>query len=277
MWSRFLIIGLLALASPALASPALAGGCTSDDSELAATDDPNKDSMGAPNEENPDGAGAGGCQLASDCVLAASTCCECPSFAVPAGGGYDAGCEDVDCGASGLCSAVEAVCEQGQCLMICSPIVTDQVCAFGFEADEAGCLLNQCAASPRDQVPECEVDTDCVQIPADCCGCSRGGADTAVALGQAESDVGFLNCPVDPACPGINVCNLDEVAQCIAGSCTLAAVAGGALDPQEPPADGDLLCGTPDLPDCARGHSCVLNEVSANDAAALSVGTCVQD
>lgn len=270
MLSRLLLLGVLALAPVVLA-----GGCFGEQPEQSSATGPNNTGMDPEDDDRGQGAGAVGCQLASDCALAASTCCECPSFAVPMGEGYDAGCEDVECGASGLCPAVEAVCDQGQCLMICSPIITDKICNFGFQRDAAGCLLNECAGAPSSTVSECEIDTDCVQVPADCCGCGLGGFDKAVPLSQADSEADFLNCPVDPACPGIDICNLEEVAQCMAGACTLAAAAGTDPSSEPPPIDEVVLCGTPDLPTCAAGSTCILNDISANAATPLGVGSCV--
>jgi hypothetical protein len=156
--------------------------------------------------------------------------------------------------------------------MICSPVITDKICSFGFQVDEAGCLTNECAGGPTSAVPECELDADCVQVPADCCGCGAGGLDKAVPLDQADDAADNLNCPVDPACPGIDVCNADESAQCIAGACTLAPGTPDFME--DPPAEEVVLCGTPELPLCAEGFTCVLNAISANDATALGVGSC---
>lgn len=266
MLSRFLLLGVLALAP--------LGGCF-DGGNLSseAVADPNND-PNDPDQGSGGGGGSNGCAVASDCVLAASTCCECPSFAVAAGAGYDAGCDEVNCDASGICPAVEATCDQGQCQLVCSPLIADQICAFGFEVDEGGCLLNQCAGAPTSVVPECEIDADCVQVPADCCGCGLGGLDKAIPAALAEEDEALLNCPVDPACPGIDVCDLSESAQCIAGSCALVQGIDDGLPPEEP---ADALCGTPELPACATGFSCVLNALSANDAAAMGVGSCVMN
>jgi hypothetical protein len=172
MLSRFLLLGVLALAP--------LGGCFDGGNDLSplAEVDPDQD-PNDPDKGNGGGAGSGACEVASDCVLAASTCCDCPSFAVAAGEGYDAGCDEVNCDASGICPAVEATCEEGQCSLVCSPLIADQICAFGFEADEAGCLLNECAGAPTSAEAECEIDADCVQVPADCCGCAAGGLDKA--------------------------------------------------------------------------------------------------
>jgi len=238
------------------------------DSQSSETASADEDPQSPPSGEEPDRGGVNAqCQVASDCELAASTCCECPSFAVPAGQGFDGGCEDVECEPSGLCPAVEASCSSGQCVMICSPIITNQICAFGFERDAAGCLQNVCASSGGGEAASCSEDSECVQIPADCCGCSRGGQDQAVPSGTEADELDSLNCPSDPACPEIDVCDADEVPRCIAGSCVLSA------EPSSLSGD-EILCGTPDLPACAAGSSCVLNDLSAKDANELGVGVC---
>lgn len=212
---------------------------------------------------NPDNAQ---CVVASDCDLAASTCCECPSFAVPAGQNFDEGCEDVYCQPSSVCPAVETRCAQGQCVMICSAIITSQICAFGFQRDVAGCLMNECATSnPANS--SCTEDSECVQIPADCCGCSQGGKDVAVAANKADADIDSLDCPANPACPGIDVCDPDQASRCIAGSCVLAA------EP-DPLRSDHAFCGTPDFASCAQGTLCVLNGLSFTEAGDLGVGVC---
>ena len=210
------------------------------------------------------------CEVPSDCVLAASTCCECPSFAAPIGEGYDAGCDAVDCEESnGVCPAVEATCDSGECVMICSPIQTDRTCSFGFVRDDAGCLTNACAA-PESEITECESDTDCVQIPADCCGCENGGQDKAAAAADADGMVDDLNCPPNPACPGVDVCDATQVPRCITGACVLS---DESVNPKPNPASTQL-CGTPQLEACSDGSVCTLNEVSSKEANDLGVGSC---
>ncbi|MCP4447709.1 MAG: hypothetical protein GY811_20585 [Myxococcales bacterium] len=210
------------------------------------------------------------CTQASDCVLAASTCCECPSFAARMGEGYDAGCDAIDCEApTGLCPAVEATCDSGECIMICSPIQTDKTCAFGFIRDDAGCLTNECA-TPSMDLAECEIDTDCVQIPADCCGCAQGGEDRAALAEDAEALVDELACPPSSACPEIDVCDSSQIPRCITGSCVLADL---SMNPQPDPSSIQL-CGTPQLELCPSGSQCVLNQVSAKEASDLGVGSC---
>src|SRR6185503_8235284 len=106
------------------------------------------------------------CVEAADCVAAASTCCECPSFAVTASSGYDDACAEVDCEPAGSCSLVEPACVAGLCQLVCLAVVTDMVCEVGFAQDELGCLIDECGGSPDgDAAPECDQDEDCVQVP----------------------------------------------------------------------------------------------------------------
>ena len=244
-------------------------------SETASDKGPNSGGGGeVPEPGDDDGfGGAQQCATASDCVLAASTCCECPSFAAPTGEGYDAGCDAVDCEApTGVCPAVEATCDSGECVMICSPIQTDRTCSFGFVRDEAGCLVNECAGAET-EVAECEIDDDCVQIPADCCGCANGGEDRAAPTSDSVGLVDGLDCPPDPACPGVDVCDATQVPRCITGACVLS---DESVNPQPDPSSTQL-CGTPQLEACPDESVCILNEVSAKEANNLGVGSCSAD
>jgi hypothetical protein len=216
--------------------------------------------------------GAGGapaeCQVPGDCVPAASTCCECPSFAVPAAGGFGDGCADVGCPPAGDCPLVEATCESGQCQLICQAVATEQLCDAGFERDAFGCLLDACAVGPAPGDRECTVDGDCLEVPSDCCGCAQGGDDTAVPVDRADEFQSGLACNGNESCPGLDVCDAGLVARCLGGLCALAPPPDGGG-----PASG--FCGTPDYPACPDGTTCVLNDPSAPDAAALGVGACL--
>ncbi len=252
---------------------ALAAGCVGGaNDEISGESGPGSGAGGgsAPDPED-DGAGAfAQCTEPSDCVLAASTCCECPTFAAPVGEGYDAGCDAVDCvEPTGRCPAVEATCDAGACVMICSPIQTDKTCTFGFVRDDLGCLTNECA-TPDTDLGQCELDADCVQIPADCCGCSNGGSDRAAPASDAGALLGALECPPNPACPGIDVCDSSQIPRCITGSCVLA---DESLNPSPDPSSTQL-CGTPQLESCPIGSVCLLNQVSAKEASDLGVGSC---
>lgn len=263
----------LILAFALLGALFLGGGCLGGDSEATSDLGPNSGG-GAGEPEAPDDDGSGAfaqCSQPSDCVLAASSCCECPTFAAPVGEGYDAGCDEVDCAEpTGLCPAVEATCDGGECVMICSPIQTDKSCAFGFVRDDAGCLINECAIPELSQGGHCELDSDCVQIPADCCGCASGGFDRAAPISEAGALLDALNCPPNPACPGVNVCDETQIPRCITGTCVLA---DESMNPSPDPASIQL-CGTPQLGACPIGSNCILNDVSAKEASDLGVGSC---
>jgi hypothetical protein len=108
---------------------------------------------------------------------------------------------------------------------------------------------------------ECDGDADCVRVRDDCCGCENGGADTAVAAGDAAAHDAALMCPASPACPGGNSCAPDLAARCVQGMCSLVA---GPL-----PAGA---CGRADLMACPEGQFCYVN---ASDQATMhGVGVC---
>ena len=246
------------------------------------------DGLGAENDDSADGdqgGGAGGdgalppesaeCEIADDCVAAASTCCDCPTFAVPSSSGYDQACDEVSCDAPSGCAAVEPACLGGACQLVCSPIPTDQSCEFGFVRDDFGCLLDACAASPDAGAAECELDTDCVQVPADCCGCAAGGEDTAVPADQVAAHEDSLDCRADPTCPDVDVCDPTEEPRCVFGRCELSSP---PTDPggddgmsEEPPA---VRCGITGDPPCEGGQVCVLNHPDGGDATLAGAGSC---
>ena len=209
-----------------------------------------------------DGAGGGAnpaeCQLASDCAPAGPKCCDCPTHAVPTSDPAHQACENVDCPAPQCGSPMEAACEAGQCVLVCSPVACNVTCADGFATDMNGCLTCACAARTANQ---CSVDGDCARVRDDCCGCARGGADTAVPAGEGAGHDAQLMCPQNPSCPEVDVCAPELAARCIAGTCSLVS---GAL-----PANA---CGRPDLAACPAGEVCTVN---ANDQATMQgVGVC---
>jgi hypothetical protein len=217
-------------------------GCfltSQNDAELAPGDD--------------DGLRDGDCFDDSECVLAGASCCECPSFALPASSGWGDACEQVDCPAPGACPALLARCEQGTCVAACAQVECDLSCRQGFAVDAAGCTVCVCGNAPAE--PECEVATDCVRVPGDCCGCDRGGSDVAVPAGIANSFVEDLMCTGNEACPGVSTCEAGAQAYCDAGRCALGN--SGAT----PPDDGE--CGRPDQPPCPAGSVCVINSADA--------------
>lgn len=215
------------------------------------------------------------CATAADCTGASASCCECPTYALPVASGWQDSCEDVTCEVPPSCAAAPA-CEQNQCVLRCLPVTCDLQCPGGFAADALGCLSCACSESPSPPA-ECSLDTDCVQVPADCCGCARGGADVAVPQGQVDSYDDGLGCSGTETCPGVNVCDAGVVPRCIGGACTLAEPP--PADP-DPPPDGDggsmtdTYCGSPDLPPCPTGQVCVLNDPAAMDASEAGLGVC---
>jgi hypothetical protein len=168
------------------------------------------------------GSGSGGipteCSVDGECVLAAAKCCDCPAFAVPTTDPAHKACAGITCPPSSCPMNVQAVCTAGACTLACVPIAVTQSCPGGYALDPTGCLEDACADIPQ---PQCSVDNDCVRTRADCCGCSRGGTDTAVpALDQAAFDSG-LNCPSNPACPMTDTCAPNLLPRCIEGRCEL--------------------------------------------------------
>jgi len=223
-----LAIAVAALAAGCVVSSAADGGFAPDD------DDDRGDDF---------------CGRDTDCTLAGPSCCECPTFALHVSSGWDDACEQVECTLPASCPALQARCEQGQCVAACAPMTCDLSCETGFVVDAAGCTVCQCSGGPL--APQCNLDGDCVRVPADCCGCDRGGADTAVAAAEAGAFVEDLDCGGQEACPGVSTCDPEATAHCNAGRCELSA--GGI----SPPPGG--ACGRPELPPCPSGETCVIN------------------
>jgi hypothetical protein len=195
----------------------------------------------------------------SDCELAGRTCCECPTFALSAGDPKLDACSNVGCPPpQNNCPRIHAVCDRNVCSVACEPVAVTMTCATGFARDAAGCLIDACAqATP----PMCSKNNDCVATRADCCGCARGGVDTAVPAATRADYEQSLGCTGDESCPEVNTCVAEETPQCAQGTCKLVA---GTL-----PADA---CGRPDLAACTGGTVCTVN---ANDPANKhGVGVC---
>jgi hypothetical protein len=210
------------------------------------------------------GSGAGGgasaseCRYADDCAPAGPKCCDCPTHAIPVDDPAYQACANVDCPTPSCGSPMEAACQAGRCVLVCSPVTCDATCTDGFATDANGCLTCACAAP---SAIDCSVDADCSRVRDDCCGCARGGNDTAVPTTLVSAHEAGLMCPTNPSCPEVDTCAADLAARCIAGSCTLVA---GPL-----PANA---CGRPDLPACPSGEVCTLN---ASDPATMQgVGVC---
>ncbi|MGE0548028.1 MAG: hypothetical protein AB7O24_22060 [Kofleriaceae bacterium] len=198
------------------------------------------------------------CAIASDCMAASTTCCDCPTFAMPTADG-DA-CSGVVCPVPMDCpSNLEPVCINRHCELACAPIACELSCAYGFATSSTGCLSCECATPPPGG---CTQDADCARTRADCCGCEQGGTDTAVLADAVASYDNELNCPPEPQCPTqTNTCDPNLTAQCVQGACELAAV--------PPPS----ACGRSDLPVCPDGTVCTVN---ANDQANHhGVGVCL--
>jgi hypothetical protein len=231
----------------------LVAGCFSSSGALPSSADDGSDGGGV-------GPGLGRCQVSSDCVLAAATCCECPTFAVSVDDPAVQACTGIACPTDTVCADnVQADCgPDGTCVLVCAPTQCSTDCAAGYMIDPSGCLSCTCAQPAADG---CSVDTDCVETRADCCGCKAGGADTAVlARDQAAYDA-MLGCGATPLCPGVDTCVAGDAPRCVQGQCELL--------PEPLPANA---CGRPDLPPCAAGTVCTVN---ASDPANLyGVGIC---
>jgi hypothetical protein len=246
--------------------------------------------VGQASDEHQDGAGAGDlgddggddsggageappdaeCAVAADCVAAASTCCECPSFAVPSSSGYDQACDEVDCEPPSGCSAAQPACVGGACQLVCTPIATDLSCELGFARDDFGCLVDACATAPDAGADECELDADCVQVPADCCGCAAGGEDTAVPADQVDEHEDGLDCRADPTCPDVDLCDPSREPRCVYGHCELSAPPGDGSGDDVP----SVRCGIDGDPPCEGGQVCVLNHPDGGDATRAGAGSC---
>ncbi|MBA3455066.1 MAG: hypothetical protein H0T42_18395, partial [Deltaproteobacteria bacterium] len=169
---------------------------------------PSRDARTAGANAQEDGDGAATppqrCVRDADCATAAATCCECAAFAVSVSDPAHRACTGVTCPPRDTCpDNVRAACDLGECVLACVELECSESCAAGYAIDPTGCLSCACA------MPEpggCTVDSDCVQTRADCCGCTQGGADTAVV---AATQTGFddgLGCSSSPACPSVDVC-----------------------------------------------------------------------
>lgn len=200
---------------------------------------------------------AGECSTASDCALGAAKCCDCPTYAAPKSDPAIRACSGVMCPAMTCPQNVAVACNSGRCELACTQMACLSTCADGFAVDGNGCLTCECA-----QVTSraCAADAECSEVPADCCGCAKGGADTAVPASQLSDYLAGLNCPQQPTCPGTNACNASEGPACIQGACSLAAPL---------PINA---CGRPELASCADAYGCFVNADPV--ATAHGVGIC---
>lgn len=213
-------------------------------------------------DDNGMGSGSGApqsfCSTDNECELAASSCCECPSFATNRGDPSNSACTGIVCPTPPVCPAnVRAACNltKHQCEATCVEVACAASCPDGYAIDPAtGCLSCQCAAPMANG---CANDGECVETREDCCGCARGGKDTAVLGSTVSIYDQMLSCPQNPYCPGIDTCDPAAEPRCVQGSCVLT----DALLP------ANACTGS-----CASG-TCTLNRDP--DASALGVGVCV--
>lgn len=221
--------------------------------------------------------GASECGVNSDCVPAGSSCCDCPTHAVPVSSGWNNACEDVQCGdPAGSCAATQAVCQSGACVLQCAPVECNTTCENGFVQDSFGCLTCECAGTAPPATAQCGQDQDCVRVAADCCGCVNGGADTAVPSSQVDAYLSGLGCTPSPACPGVDVCEPELVPRCLNNTCVLLSQPSGSFTPDAGAGGGggQAYCGAADLPPCPEGQTCVLNSPDAEDANMNGLGVC---
>lgn len=231
----------------------LATGCFGTSGELASVGDDNGP---------PDGKAPGSCFTSSDCVPAAATCCDCPTFATSTSDPKVEACAAVDCDSNVCPTNVLAECNpMHECVLACAQLECLE-CPEGYITEANGCVSCTCA-EPATMAPTCAVDTDCVRVRNDCCGCANGGEDTAVPTSTAAAFDAGLSCSQTPQCPGVGnqMCDATAQARCIRGSCALLA--------EDMPADS---CGRPDLPACPAGTVCRVNV--SNSADLYGVGVC---
>ena len=217
------------------------------------------DSVFSPGDDGSGGAPAE-CAADYECAASGARCCDCPTFAVPRTDPAFEACLGVACPTPTACpSNVAPACRQGQCVLACVPVACANSCDDGFALDGNGCLTCDCA-QVTDR--ECSADSDCARVPADCCGCARGGVDTAVPDGAVATHDASLGCPPSPSCPGVDSCAPDLAPRCVQGACQL-------ISRRRPPG----ACGRTDLAACAMGQACTVNSDDA--ATARGVGVCV--
>jgi hypothetical protein len=228
----------------------LLAGCPQGSADLQAAGDDKSTDPGAPDMS---------CFDASDCELAGKSCCECKTFALPMSDPKLSACDNVPCPPPTMaCPKIHATCDRGKCAVACEPQAITMTCADGFASDMAGCLIDACALP----MSACAVDADCVRTRADCCGCARGGQDTAVPVAvRGEYEAG-LGCTGSASCPEVSTCVAEETAQCAQGECRLIA---GEVPPD--------ACGRPDLPACPVGKTCTVNVNATADR--HGVGVCL--
>ena len=258
---KLLVVRWIALAALAVGGT----GCPRGDLDAGASYDEGQ----GPDSEGGGGGGASlQCDLAESCEAAASTCCECPTFAVPVGSGFDQGCSEVECGPMGDCPLVEPACVSGVCELVCAIVEVTRSCDSGFAVDTFGCLVDECSSAPPAGTTACELDDECVQVAGDCCGCERGGSDTAVHADDAAAHRESLECLDNARCPEVDVCSPSVEPRCVSGLCRLVS-SGSDPDDGEAP-----TCGASADPPCAAGTACVLNHPDGLHATEAGLASC---
>lgn len=281
-----------AIATAALLALVACGPDGDDSDEQASGDDGGGAGDGTGGEDMGDGSSGGGgeppldepCVVDDECVAVPSSCCECPAFAVNTGSGVAGACDQVECEQLPQdCPAVVPACIDSLCQLVCETVEATMTCANGFARDSFGCLVDACREHPG-AFFACKGEGDCVEAQADCCGCERGGASTAVAAASLDEYIASLGCPPgEPKCPDVDVCDSALIPRCIAQTCTLGPDGGSGGDDgdgdggDDGGSDDGILCGVPDFPPCPKGQVCVLNHPDANDATRMGVGSCVVD
>ena len=207
-----------------------------------------------------DGMGSGGaapeCSTANDCAFGAAKCCDCPTYAAPKSDPGINACAGVMCPVTTCPQNVALACNSGRCELACAPMQCDLACADGFVVDTNGCLSCECA---QITTRACTADQECAEAPADCCGCAKGGRDTAVPASELSDYLASLSCPTNPSCPGNDTCDAGDGPSCVQGACDLVVPA--------PP----NACGRADLPACPTGDHCVVNADPTATGHALGV------
>jgi hypothetical protein len=206
------------------------------------------------------------CATDGDCLLAGASCCSCPSYAAPANNAAITGCNGVSCPLNECSNNVQPGCVAGSCQMECLPLYCptgtgSDGCQYGFALAPDGCLTCDCAG-PGD----CQTDDDCAEVSADCCGCERGGSDTAVGSDDVGNHQAGLQCSANLQCPGIDACDPDAQVRCFATNCYLVP----GVDVTFPP--NAFLCGRAGLAACPGDTFCTINALAA--ANAQGVGIC---
>lgn len=82
------------------------------------------------------------------------------------------------------------------------------------------------AAQPptENELKACKIDGDCLEVPADCCGCENGGKSTAAnrRFKGYFAENRAKECR-NVACLTINVCEEGVKPRCVQGQCVLRA------------------------------------------------------